>query len=99
MHIRLSTGSFTQGLGVTLRQAQGKQPMPTHTDADSLARYALLVHRPPGSLRHHSIAHCKSCTCAGPVEAMSALGACTRKLVHLCFGIFKHQVVYSPKTA
>lgn len=30
---------------------------------------------------------------------MSALGACMRKLVHICFGVLKHQTVYSPKAA
>jgi len=30
---------------------------------------------------------------------MSALGACMRKLVHLCFGVLKHQTSYLPKSA
>jgi len=30
---------------------------------------------------------------------MSALGACMRKLVHICFGVLKHQSAYSPKAA
>ncbi|WP_369159161.1 IS110 family transposase [Candidatus Thiodiazotropha sp. LNASS1] len=30
---------------------------------------------------------------------MSALGAVMRKLVHLCFGVLKHQQVYSPQAA
>jgi transposase len=30
---------------------------------------------------------------------MSALGAAMRKLVHICFGVLKHQTPYSPKTA
>jgi transposase len=30
---------------------------------------------------------------------MSALGAAMRKLVHICFGVLKHQMPYSPKTA
>ena len=29
---------------------------------------------------------------------MSALGAVMRKLVHICFGVLKHQTPYSPKT-
>jgi len=33
------------------------------------------------------------------VAEASALGTCMRKLVHLCFGVFKHQSAYSPKTA
>jgi hypothetical protein len=27
---------------------------------------------------------------------MAALGAAMRKLVHLCFGVVKHQTVYQP---
>jgi hypothetical protein len=27
---------------------------------------------------------------------MAALGAAMRKLVHLCFGVLKHQTVYQP---
>jgi transposase len=29
---------------------------------------------------------------------MAALGACMRKLVHICFGVLKHQTEYLPKT-
>ena len=28
---------------------------------------------------------------------MAALGACMRKMVHICFGVLKHQTNYSPK--
>jgi transposase len=30
---------------------------------------------------------------------MSALGAAMRKLVQICFGVFKHQMPYQPQTA
>jgi transposase len=30
---------------------------------------------------------------------MSALGACMRKLIHICFGVLKHQTEYSPQVA
>jgi transposase len=30
---------------------------------------------------------------------MAALGACMRKMVHICFGVLKHQTEYFPKTA
>ena len=30
---------------------------------------------------------------------MSALGACMRKLVHICFGVLKYQTLFSPRTA
>ena len=29
---------------------------------------------------------------------MSALGACMRKLIHICFGVLKHQTPFSPRT-
>jgi tRNA(Arg) A34 adenosine deaminase TadA len=28
-----------------------------------------------------------------------ALGACMRKLIHICFGVLKHQTEYSPQVA
>ncbi|HEX7028083.1 MAG TPA: IS110 family transposase, partial [Gammaproteobacteria bacterium] len=30
---------------------------------------------------------------------MSAIGAAMRKLVHICFGVLKHQVPYQAQTA
>jgi len=34
--------------------------------------------------------------CAKGKTKMAALGAAMRKLVHLCFGVLKHQTVYQP---
>lgn len=34
--------------------------------------------------------------CAKGKTKMAALGAAMRKLVHLCFGVIKHQTVYQP---